>query len=74
MFSFVLLFRNKLYNIQKLYKKLWNRNDKKPKKIKYTTFRAASSHSSYWCLVSRDGSADYNNYGYTNGLAPALSI
>ena len=34
------LLRNKLYNIQKVYKKLWNRNDKVVKKIKSTTFRS----------------------------------
>ena len=32
-------FRNKLSNIQKVYKKIWNRNDKIKKKIKTTTFR-----------------------------------
>ena len=39
---FIALFKvkNKLYNITKLYKKLWNRNDKFPKKIKSTTFRS----------------------------------
>lgn len=38
---FVLLFliRHKLPNIQKLYKHLWNRNDKVPKFMKSTTFR-----------------------------------
>lgn len=40
MLLFIVVFKNKLYNIQKLYKKLWNRNDKEPKKIKSTTFRA----------------------------------
>lgn len=42
LFVFTLLFllRNKLYNIQKLYKKFWNRNDKVKKKIKSTTFRS----------------------------------
>ena len=39
-FSMILLFRNKLQNINKLYYKLWNRNDKVDKKIKSTTFRA----------------------------------
>ena len=39
---FMLLFfiRNKLYNITKLYHKLWNRHDNIPKKIKTTTFRS----------------------------------
>lgn len=39
MFIILFLFHNKLNNIQKLYKKLWNRNDKIPKPIKSTTFR-----------------------------------
>ena len=37
---FIIIFHNKLYNIQKIYKKLWNRNDKINKKIKSTTFRS----------------------------------
>lgn len=39
---FILFFciKNKLYNITKIYKKIWNRNDKIPKKIKSTTFRS----------------------------------
>ena len=37
---FLIIFHNKLYKIQNLYKKLWNRNDKIKKKIKSTTFRA----------------------------------
>lgn len=37
---FLLLFNNKLIKIQNIYKKFWNRNDKIPKKIKTTTFRA----------------------------------
>lgn len=37
---FVIIFHNKLYNIQNIYKKLWNRNDKINKKIKSTTFRS----------------------------------
>lgn len=32
-----------LPNIQKLYKKLWNRNDKTTKKMKSTTFRALNT-------------------------------
>jgi len=40
LFSILFLLRNKLYKIQKLYKKLWNRNDKVKKKIKSTTFRS----------------------------------
>lgn len=40
MFAFIFTFRNKLYNIQKIYKKLWNRNFNKKYKIKTTTFRA----------------------------------
>lgn len=38
-FVTLFLLRNKLPNIQKLYKRLWNRNDKETKKIKSTTFR-----------------------------------
>ena len=38
-FSFIIIFKNKLINIQKMYKKLWNRNDKVKKKIKSVTFR-----------------------------------
>ena len=39
---FLLLFvlRKKLYKIQNLYKKFWNRNDEIKKKMKSTTFRA----------------------------------
>jgi hypothetical protein len=40
MFSFIFVLRNKLNGIQNIYKKLWNRNDKVPKKMKTTTFRA----------------------------------
>lgn len=39
MFVFLIIFNNKLYNIQKIYKNLWNRNDSKKKPIKSTTFR-----------------------------------
>lgn len=38
-FTLLFVFRYKLQNINKLYYKLWNRNNK-PKKIKTTTFRA----------------------------------
>lgn len=38
----VLCFGYKLYNIQNLYKHLWNRNDAKKKKIKSTTFRSVN--------------------------------
>lgn len=38
-FGLLFCFRNKLYNIQKLYKNFWNRSDK-PKAIKSTTFRS----------------------------------
>lgn len=38
-FGLLFHFRNKLYNIQKLYKKFWNRSDE-PKAIKSTTFRS----------------------------------
>ena len=41
LFIFLFVFRNKLYNIQKLYKRLWNRNNK-PKKIKSATFRCVN--------------------------------
>lgn len=37
---FMIIFHNKLNNIQKIYKKLWNRNDKVNKRIKSTTFRS----------------------------------
>lgn len=40
MFVVLFVFKDKFYNITKFYKKLWNRNDKVPKKIKTTTFRA----------------------------------
>ena len=40
MLIFILIFKNKLYKIQMLYKKLWNRNDKVKKKMKSATFRA----------------------------------
>lgn len=40
LFILLLVFRKKLYYIQKLYKKLWNRNDKANNKIKSTTFRS----------------------------------
>ena len=39
-FLFLIVFRKKLPKIQKLYKKLWNRNDTVNKKMKSTTFRA----------------------------------
>lgn len=38
-FGLLFCFRNKLYNIQKLYKKFWNRSNE-PKAIKSTTFRS----------------------------------
>ena len=38
-FTLLFVFRHKLQNINKLYYKLWNRNNK-PKKMKTTTFRA----------------------------------
>ena len=41
-FSFVIGFNYKLYSIQESYKNLWNRKDKKKKKIKSTTFRAVN--------------------------------
>lgn len=40
LFLALYLLRNKLPKIQNLYKKFWNRNDKIPKKMKSTTFRA----------------------------------
>lgn len=40
LFLVLVLFKNKLPNIQKLYKKLWNRNDNISKKMKSTTFRS----------------------------------
>ena len=39
LFSILLRYNYKLYLIQKLYRKLWNRNDKIEKKIKSITFR-----------------------------------
>lgn len=42
-FSVLFAIKNKLLKIQKLYLKLWNRNDKVPKKIKSTTFRALNT-------------------------------
>mgnify|MGYP003302692077 CR=1 FL=1 len=42
MFSLLFILNNKLYSITKFYKKSWNRNDKIPKKIKTTTFRAVN--------------------------------
>lgn len=38
-FIVIFIFRNKLCNIQKLYKRHWNRNDKINTRIKSTTFR-----------------------------------
>lgn len=38
-FMIIFVFKNKLYNIQKLYKYHWNRNDKAKTKIKSATFR-----------------------------------
>ena len=43
MILFFVLFRKKLCNIQKLYKRLWNRNDKIKKRMKSTTFRAINT-------------------------------
>ena len=40
LFVFIFLFKNKLYKIQNIYKKFWNRNDKIKKNMKSTTFRA----------------------------------
>ncbi len=39
LFTFLFIVKTKLYNIQKMYKYLWNRNDKLPKFMKSTTFR-----------------------------------
>lgn len=39
LFAVVLILNTRLYKIQNLYKKLWNRNDKVSKKMKSTTFR-----------------------------------
>lgn len=41
-FLFLYLTRNKLYKIQNIYKKNWNRNDGIKKNIKSTTFRAVN--------------------------------
>lgn len=43
MFIVIFILRNKLPNINKLYIKLWNRNDNVPKKMKSTTFRALNT-------------------------------
>lgn len=40
LFGTIIIFKNKLPNIQAIYKKLWNRNDSKKKKMKTTTFRS----------------------------------
>lgn len=40
LFVFLYLFRNQLPKIQKVYCKLWNRNDTVKKKMKSTTFRS----------------------------------
>lgn len=40
LFAFLFILRNKLFKIQNLYKKFWNRNDKIKKKMKSATFRA----------------------------------
>lgn len=40
LFTLLLINRKNLPKIQKIYKKLWNRNDKIDKKIKSTTFRS----------------------------------
>ena len=39
LFIFLFAMKTKLCNIQKMYKYLWNRNDKLPKFMKSTTFR-----------------------------------
>lgn len=39
-FTLLFLFRNRLYNVQNLYKKYWNRNDKISKRVKSVTFRS----------------------------------
>lgn len=39
LFLVLFIFKNDWNNIEKLYLKIWNRNDKVPKKIKSTTFR-----------------------------------
>lgn len=43
LFLIIVFLRKKLYNIQKLYKKFWNRNDMVSKRVKSTTFRALST-------------------------------
>ena len=40
MFLVLILLKNKLPKLQTIYKKLWNRNDSRKKKIKSTTFRS----------------------------------
>ena len=40
MFSFLFFFKKKLYKIQKMYKKIWNRRDKSQARIKSLTFRS----------------------------------
>ena len=39
LFDLLFIFKDKLYNIQLLYKKFWNRNDKIKKPMKSITFR-----------------------------------
>lgn len=41
-FGVIFMLKNRLHNIQKLYKHHWNRNDKIKTKIKSTTFRSLS--------------------------------
>ena len=40
LFSILFLLKHKLCNIQKLYKYLWNRNDRLKRRMKSTTFRS----------------------------------
>lgn len=42
LFTFLVIFHKKLCKIQKLYKLLWNRTNKKPIKMKSATFRAVN--------------------------------
>ena len=53
MFLLLFLTRNKLNNLERLYHKFWNRNNKIKKRIKSTTFRAVNLvvfNFSFWII------------------------
>lgn len=51
---FLIFFNKKLYKIQKIYKKLWNRNNKNQYKIKSTTFRCINLliFNFFFCFIN----------------------